>query len=191
MAALDVRAIYTGLASLFVDLSGLRLAGDATGEFEFAPDDQQAEISFEIFGIVGVGTDELRSAYDPDAVIEGDTYEPDPDNPAARLGGFVDTVCGNRRVTITVKVECDFQDITAHPYLEAIRDKLEFPSSQDRLDLIGLSIARISASRNCSYEVDGHAVSSWAFDLICTAGTSVSDAPITTIEVVDSELVSS
>ncbi len=185
MASLDPRAIYTGLAVLLADLSGLALAGDKDGAFQFKPDDTFAEVRFSITGIVGVGTDENRRDYDPDAVIDGDTFEPDLDDPDARLGGVVESVHGNRRVTITVMVECHRQDRTASLYLERIRDKLALRSSRARLGDLGLALQRILASHDVSYDADHRPVSAYAFDVICNASSSVADAPITTIEQVD------
>jgi hypothetical protein len=196
--------LQAGLTSLFADLSGVPAlasrAVDADFTFPADEDTDQAggpvELTFSIDGTHALGRDEIRQDYRPGTYdagdgdepleIEGDTYEPDPDNPELRLGGIVFTACGNRVVTITIRVESHDQTHPAWEYAERLRSKLALPSSRARLYALDLARQSVSELKNLSYDGDdGRPVSAYALELICNAASNVADEPVTTIERVD------
>jgi hypothetical protein len=153
-----------------------------------------AKATFEIIAEVPIDTDEVFEEYDEDAVIAGDLYEPDPEDPEARLGAIVQTVSGQRRLTVSIKVECfDQSDSgTALKYLKRIRTRLRLPSSRAVLEAAGAFIQDIGPSRDLSHDddTDGRMlrVSVQQFDLFLNCTDTESDAPVTTIEQVSLEL---
>lgn len=186
--------LQTGLTALFADLSGVpALASRAVdADFTFPADDDTAaeggpvELTFSFDGIRALGRDEIRGGYDPDLVIPGDTYEPNPDDPEERLGGYTFTACGNRVVTITIKVESHNQQYPAWEYAERLRSKLALPTSRASLYALELARQSVGELHNISYTGDdGRQVSAYALELICNAATNVTDEPVTTIEQVN------
>jgi hypothetical protein len=161
-------------------------------EFTFPADDDTAgtggpiSLGFTLDGIRGLGRDEIRGGYDPDLEIPGDTYEPDPDDPDARLGGYTFTTCGNQIVTITIKIESHNQKIPAWEYALRLKSKLNFPSARARLQALELARNTVGGPHNVSYvSEEGNPVSAYAVELICNAATNYTDDPVTTIEQVD------
>lgn len=144
-----------------------------------------AKMTFELTTVTTLGRDEQRKTYDPDAVITGDIYEPDPENPAARLGGIVHETGGNRVWLVTVKCEAFWGAAagTAHYHLERVRTWLNLPSVREALALLGLARNSISPSHMADYDDDsGRRVSVQWFELRLNAADSATDAPVTTIE---------
>ena len=100
-----------GFAALLTRLSGVPAnvvnARDDGANYTFpagAPypepgstDEGQVKVDFSVVSETPWGRDEERTVYDPDAVIEGDTYA----GPGAPLGGVVYSVNG-RRISETV-----------------------------------------------------------------------------------------
>ena len=183
--------LQAGLMSLFSDLSGVPATATRAvdADFTFPADVDTAdeggpvELTFSIDGIRGLGRDEIRGGYDPDLEIPGDTYEPDPEDPEARLGGYTYLACGNRVVSITIRVESHNQAHPAWEYAERLRSKLALPTSRARLYALELARQSVSELHNVTYDGDdGRPVSAYALELICNAATNVTDEPVTTIE---------
>ncbi len=149
-----------------------------------------AKMTFELTSVTPLGRDEQRKTYDPDAVIAGDIYEPDPENPSERLGGIVHETGGNRVWLVTVKCEAFVGAAagTAHYHLERVRTRLNLPSVREALTLLGLARNSIGPSRQADYDDDsGRRVSVQWFELKLNAADSAADAPVTTIEKTESE----
>jgi hypothetical protein len=149
-----------------------------------------AKMTFELTAVLGLGRDETRKTYDPDAVIAGDTYQPDPLNPSARLGGVVHETGGNRVWLVTIKCEAFWgaSAATAHYHLERVRTRLNLPSVRSALALLGLARNSIGPSHMADYDDDsGRRVSVQWFELKLNAADSATDAPVTTIEKTESE----
>jgi hypothetical protein len=148
-----------------------------------------ASVSFKITLVRTHGRDEVRMTYDPDLPVAGDTYQPDPEDPDARLGAFAVEVVGQRTINVSVRVERDdnSDDATALPIAEGIRAGLKLPSVLSSLQDLGLGISRISDLRDLSYTgSDDRVTSVGQFDLLLTASSSIVDGePVTTIEVVE------
>jgi len=144
-----------------------------------------AKMTFELTTVSSLGRDEIRKTYDPDAVIAGDEYEPNPEDPEERLGGIVHETTGNRVWLVTVKCEAFWGAAagTAHYHLERVRTRLNLPSVREALALLGLARNSISPSHMADYDDDsGRRVSVQWFELKLNATDSATDAPVTTIE---------
>lgn len=176
-------SLDAGLSALFDRLSGVPGSDPENRSGGYCDDATQAQVTFRLTSIAGVAQDELRVEYDPDAVIEGDTYEPNPGNPSERLGGVIYTSSGHRVLTYTVKVECHFQDVTAKLYSERIRTRLRLPSAQRELRALGLSIVSIGLTRDFSgSSFANREISTALFELVLNAVDAASDEAVTTIE---------
>ncbi len=145
-----------------------------------------AKLEYSIVSIVGLGQEEFRGAYDPLIVIPGDTYEPDPNAPSARLGGLIISVHGNRQVNVQIKAEA-FAPTGggAFAYIERVRTRICLPSVSDRLEAVGLAIADYSDARPADYVENGRTVSVAWFEVTFNAADQADDSPVTTIELVD------
>lgn len=148
------------------------------------PTNELTKLEYEIVSIVGLGQDEQRNPYDADVLIPDDTYEPDPDDPAARLGAVLPTLHGNRIITLQVKAETQAPSAAgAWLYIERIRTRLNLPSFNDALEAVGLAINDQREARPFSYTDDsGRAVQVVIFELVLNAADSAQDDPVTTIE---------
>lgn len=148
-----------------------------------------ARITYNLTSISSLGRDEIRKAYDANAVIAGDTYEPDPENPAVRLGGVVHETTGNRVWLLTIKCEASVgaPDGAVHYHIERVRTRLNLPSVREGLALLGLARNSIGPSRAADYVDDntGRTVAVQWFELKLNAADSATDAPVTTIETAD------
>lgn len=147
---------------------------------QFYPDpggDTGAVVTFNVISVAAVGQDEKREEYDADADIDGDEYPGD-------LGGVVQSIHGNRRLTVSLRCECD--DLrdggSAWTYLERVRTRLQLPSSRETLSDAGVGISELGPARDLSYDSNGRRVSVAQFDLFLNAADSASDDPVTTIE---------
>jgi hypothetical protein len=144
-----------------------------------------AKMTFDLTSVTPLGRDEQRKTYNEDAVIVGDTYEPNPADPLERLGGIVHETGGNRVWLVTVKCEAFWGASagTAHYHLERVRTRLNLPSVREALTLLGLARNSIGPSRQGDYDDDsGRRVSAQWFELKLNASDSATDAPVTTIE---------
>lgn len=142
------------------------------------------KLEYEIVSIVGLGNDELRNPYDPDVLLPGDTYEPDPEDPDARLGAVIPTQHGNRIITLQVKAETQAPSAAgAWQYIERIRTRLGLASFNESLEAVGLAVNDMREARPFSYTDDsGRTVQVVIFELVLNAADSAQDDPITTIE---------
>src|SRR5512146_900150 len=144
--------------------------------------------TYDIISIVGLGRDELRTYYDPDIDLttsaDGDTFEPDPDDPLARLGATVATVSGNRQVTVQFKCEVQAAArVDAFVYLERVRSRLGLPSVVDALDAAGFALAHVGAAHPADYRDDsGLTIKVGVFEIVLNAADCAVDDPTTTIE---------
>lgn len=148
-------------------------------------DDGQVSLDFSILSSVPVGEYENREVYDPDLEVEGDEYEPDPDDPDARLGGIVQSV--NVNEDLTIEITCDRFNQTAPAYatLARIRDRIFLPSSRATCATLGIAVRGAGPIRRVDAEIDGRAVSRYAIELHCNSmANATDDEPITTIETV-------
>lgn len=176
--------ILPGLDALFARMSGLVATSFDGSSPVFADDVNEATLQVKLLGSQRLGQDEDRSAYDPAAVIPGDTFS----GPGSPLGGFVPTFVGQRTLRVQITVECEFQDLghTAWRYTERCRDRLPLPSSKQALSSLGLALAHLSETRNLDYiDTEGRQVSVASFDVDFNAAATTLDDPITTIETVD------
>lgn len=171
---MDLHAIRAGLATIVQDLGGLP-AEDALGPWTL-PGADLGKFKVRLTSVASVGRDELRDEYDPDVIPAGDTYTP-------QLGSVVTTATGNRRLTVTVLCEMHDADTSAWPAIEAVRDKLRLPGSQERLAALGVATQWIGPTRDVSTDWDGRTVSECLFEWVLNASSAVSEAN-TTIETV-------
>lgn len=142
-----------------------------------------AKVEYMIVSTTGVGTDELRTEYDPDLVIPGDTYQPNPDAPLERLGGLVQSMHGNRLVTVQIKCECYASTGGgAFAFVERVRTRLGLPTITDRLEQAGFAVCEDRDARPADYEENGRTVSVAWFEVVFNAADRADDDPITTIE---------
>lgn len=146
-----------------------------------------ARVTYDIISIVGLGNDEHRYSYDPNAVIAGDLYQPDPNNPSARLGGVITTISGNRIITVQVKVEVfgAGSDMRAGAFtiIERCRTRLCLPSVNEALNAVRLAVNDIRDARTADFrDKNGGLVRCAYFELVLNAADCVVDDPVTTIE---------
>jgi hypothetical protein len=192
---MNATELYTGLSALFRRLAQVheKQARPRDGRYVFpAKGGTAGGVSgpmIHITSISAVGTDEIRSAYDAEIEIEDDTYEPDPENPEARLGGIVHSAAGNRRITLDVLVEAERQDRTALPFTERIRDRLALPSSARALDALGVSFQSATPTRTLDITRDKRPLSVYVFEVVLDGFSLESDEAVTTIETIDPEMV--
>lgn len=143
-----------------------------------------AVLTYDVISLTEMGMPENRGEYDPDVSIAGDTYEPDPDDPEARLGGIVANVSGNRLLTLQVRCEVRAGD-SAGPftYLERIRTRLGLDGVIASLDAVGLAANTIGASRPADFKDDSGLWVRCAFlEIVFNAADCAADDPVTTIE---------
>jgi hypothetical protein len=182
----NLRALYTGLGDLLETLSGVSLSGPADDRAVFPPRtgaDAFTELSFKLRTVARVGRDELRTEYDPEAEIDGDTYAGDD----APLGGIVYTATGQRRLMLEVKVECGQGTVMAWPFIERVRDRIQLPSSRDALAALGVAVARVGVTRDMAFSNAARVVSAAVLEIELNAASSEVDAPVTTIEDFEAE----
>ena len=198
---LDLQGSLTALAAMLNVAAGVpgATANYTDGSFVFPqvgedgslvlpdgnlPTNELTKLEYEIISIVGLGYDEERDDYNPDVMISGDTYEPDPNDPSARLGAIIRTVTGNRVITLQIKAETQAPSASgAWLYIERIRTRLGLPTFSDELEAVGLAIAELKEASPHSYRDDsGRKVQVVLFELVLNAADSAQDDPITTIE---------
>ena len=185
-------AFETGFAALLTRLSGVP-AGVATGRddglsFTFpagAPfpepgstDLGQVSLNFSIVSSSTWGRDELRTEYDPDAVIPGDTYA----GPGAPLGGVVYSANGNRELLIQVTCDRFDQSAPAYETLQRVRDKLWLPSARAACHDLGIAVSKAGRILRIDADLDGRSVSRYVLEITANAMSNASDDPVTTIE---------
>jgi hypothetical protein len=143
-----------------------------------------ARVTFKLIALAGNGVDEERRTYNPATAIPGDTYV-DPVT-GLPIGGLDVEVCGQRVLTLSVRVECDNNAVTAFPFAENIRAGLKRASVLSSMQDLGLSIARIGAARDLSFTgKDARTVSVAQFDLALNGASNITDTAVTTIETVE------
>jgi hypothetical protein len=188
----------TGFASLLTRLSGVPAnvvnARDDGANYTFpagAPypepgstDEGQVKVDFSIVSEMPWGRDEERTVYDPDAVIEGDTYA----GPGAPLGGVVYSVNGNRELTIEITCDRFNQSQPAFETLQRIRDKLWLPSTRAACTALGIAVSKSSRILRVDADLDGRSVSRYILEVTANSMSNASDDPITTIESVPADL---
>lgn len=136
-----------------------------------------------ILRVEPVGRDELRTVYDPDTMIEGDTYQPDPEDPEARLGAIITTLHGQRAWTIEVRVESPNQSIPASEHFRSLVDRMRLPSVSAELEAVGLAYTGWSEITDDEMDgEDGRPVSVYIGQLFFNGASFAQDSPITTIE---------
>jgi hypothetical protein len=166
---------------------GVLSVTSAQGGLMLPSDTQLADIEFSVVSDVGVGDVELRMRYDEDVPYPGDTYEPDPEDPEARLGSIIAEINENRQVTLQVTVSSARQDLNAYDYARVMRDRLPLPSALDELRAMGLALADVGPVQGPIPTLDPNhrAVSKYAFEMVCNYMSYAIDAPQTTIETAD------
>ena len=136
-----------------------------------------------IVSMAPVGRDELRETYDPDTIIEGDTYQPDPEDPEARLGAVIVSAHGHRGWAIEVRIESTNQSKPASDNFRALVDRMRLPSVNDELTALGLAYTSHDEVADDEYDdEEGRRVSVYIARLFFNASSYAADAPITTIE---------
>lgn len=144
-----------------------------------------AKVTYDIISIGQWGYDEWRTRYDATAQIPGDTYQPDPNDPTARLGGVIYENTGVRDVHCQVKVECFDQSNGkgAWPILERVRTRCGLPTVIDAFRAAGFGIQTIGAASPADYDDDNQRrVSVAFFEIVFNAADSAEDDPQPTIE---------
>lgn len=175
-----------GLTAVFADAAGAPLdnSGFRDGRYRMKSRGNGTRLDWSIVSTRGIGRDEIRIDYDPDATIEGDSYAP-PGGSAGDLGGFVETSYGNRTMTLQVVVDTDKG--SGREMVETLRARMNLPSYRARVRALGLAVIwagpAIDVGRGAEDE-GGRPPSVWAIELECNATSAVADAPITTIETV-------
>jgi len=150
---------------------------------QFASPSNPTTLHWYIAQVVPIGRDELRSVYDADTAIVGDTYEPDPEDPEARLGAVLVSLHGQRIYTIEVRIECPNQSTPASEHFRALVDRIRLPSAADELEAIGLAYTNWDEIADDEYDgEDGRPVSVYIGRLVFNGASFAQDAPITTIE---------
>lgn len=130
-----------------------------------------------------IGRDELRQTYDPDTMIEGDTYQPDPEDPEARLGAVIMSLHGHRRWTLEVRIESPNQSRPASEHFRALVDRMRLPSASAELEAVGLAYTGWDEMTDDEFDGDdGRPVSVYIGRLFFNGSSFAQDAPITTIE---------
>lgn len=130
-----------------------------------------------------VGRAELREEYDPDTLIAGDTYEPDPEDPEARLGAIIVTSHGQSTWTIELRAESSNQSKPAVEHIRALVESMRLPSVADELEAIGLAYTAWDEITDDTYDdEEGRAVSVHIARVFFNGSSFRQDAPITTIE---------
>ncbi len=147
-------------------------------------DDGQVSLDFSIVSERVYGAYENRTTYDDDAAIDGDEYQPDPDDEDARLGGVVYAVNANTDVTIEILCDRFNQSAPAYETLARIRDRLFLPSAKEACTALGIAVRNVGPVRRVDAEIDGRAVSRYVLEIACNAMANATDDPITTIETV-------
>lgn len=191
-AGLDLEAIRNGLTAIFEDISGVSdvqpvMSNRAVTEEDrpwVMPDPStDARLEFKLVSLVSLGGgDEVRTEFDPDLEIPGDTSG---EGGAPVSGGFTSTVSGVRVLTFSVKGTCYDHKKGAFEYLERVRSNLQRPSILDRIKALDLSLNDVMPGRDISYVREGRAVSCAVFDLVLNATSGLTDDPVTTIESVN------
>lgn len=153
------------------------------------PDNSLARVEYQILSIVALGQDELRADYDPGLTIPGDTYQPNPAAPLERLGGVVQSVRGQRVVTVQIKAETlSSAGGGAFAIAERIRTRLGLPTIADRLESAGVGLIDCGATRPTDYtNENGHTVCVAWFEADFAAADTATDDPVTTIEQTEPE----
>ncbi len=181
----DPVSAFNGISALLASLSGLHVGavGPKDAGYRYPTPGEQARVDFDLISNVGLGLDELRRTYDPDAIIEGDTSG---SGGAAATGGFIDTVTGDRVQTWQVKVQCGRQDATAHRYAERIRNGLGLPSSRRALRALGLGLQQpIGSTVSVPFTEGNRVISAVVFEFKTNSTGSATDTPVTTINEVE------
>jgi hypothetical protein len=195
--ALDIGGVLAELQAILDVVCGIpgSIAGDERGAFYFPnvgangevlPDGSTntntlAKVEYSIVSVVALGSDELRTVYDPALAIPGDTYVP-PEG--GTLGGTRQYAHGNRQVRVQIKAE-SFAPTGggAFAYVERVRTRLGLPSITDRLEAVGVAVADTSDTRPADYTIDaGRIVSVAYFEVTFNAADVAEDDPVTTIE---------
>jgi hypothetical protein len=167
--------------------SGIKVAGSSQGQLLLPSDVQQADIEFAVISDIGYGMPELRMRYDADVPVPGDTYEPDPEDPEARLGAVIAEVNENRQVVLQVSVSSAFQETNAYDYARAIALRLPLPSAREELVALGLALVDVGPVAGPIPQLDPNfrAVGKYAFEVTCNYMGYAIDIPQTTIETAD------
>ncbi len=155
---------------------------DATGATVATGSNVQANCTIDIMSVDGLGYDEWRASYDPNARPAGDTYS----GPGAPLGGVVYTLTGQRQVTVQFKFECfDPTGAGAHVFAERTRTRMGLPSVELTLNAAGYAYQDIGPSHTTDYDDgDGRRVGVTIFEMILNAADFATDDAVTTIETV-------
>lgn len=192
-AGFDLKAVRAGVKSILQDISGISVArdkqdraiDDETQPWSFADSVTGASMSFKVIGLRSLGGgDEVRTEYDPDAVIEGDTSGPEG---APATGGFIVGVGGPRVLTMSVKCEVyGDQEHTAFEYVERARSNLNLPSILQRIADLECSLNSVGNSRDMTSTKEGRTVSVCQFDLVLNITSNLTEEdPVTTIKTVN------
>lgn len=198
---LDLQGSLTALAAMLNVAAGIpgSTANYTDGAFVFPqvgadgvvvlpdgslPTNELTKLEYEIVSIVGLGNDETRYRYDADVLIDGDTYEPNPEDPLERLGAVIQGLQGNRVITLQIKAETQAPSAAgAWLYIERIRTRLGLESFNEALEAVGLAINDMREARPFSYADDsGRTVQVVIFELVLNAADIAEDDPVTTIE---------
>jgi len=185
--------LQAGLTALFATLSGLPagMGGPNDGKISFPAKDLRGEFEFRIVSNAPVGIDERRRDYDPDAEVPGDEFEVPDAPPGTRLGGFIYSTAGNRKVTIEFRVDCRKVTVGARDFVEAVANKIQLPTARASLRELGLALASVGPVVDAvgGFDEHGRAVSAYVVEIFCNAAASVADTPITTIEQIEVEAI--
>lgn len=143
-----------------------------------------ATLHWYIVSMAPVGRDELREAYDPDTMIEGDTYEPNPEDPEERLGAILVSEHGQRAWVLEVRIESPNQSKPASEYFRVLVDRMRLPSAAAEIEAVGLAYTGHSKIADGEYDgEDGRPISVYIGQLFFNGASFSQDSPITTIEV--------
>lgn len=189
--------VRPALEALFARLSGVPVLAThtrdgGTEEFAYPADEDEPgtggplSLTFHLVRVDTLGRDAYEVAFDPDAVIAGDTSGPQG---APATGGVVYTVTGPRIVHVEAVIETWDQLSPAHDYMRRFRDRITLPSARAELAVVGLALSEAGQVRDAAYEdEEGRQVSAYSCEFWFNAFSEESDAPITTIDQVNSTI---
>lgn len=163
--------ILPGLAALLASLTGLQVKDRDNSQEMTNPDPTaKGQLLYSVTSCSSVGIDELR-------------YDPDPADPTGWTTKLL--ICGQRYFTLQVRFEGFDQGdtLSARFYLERIRTRLNFPSSNDAINKLGCAWADDGPFILLNNTYDDRVFSVGTIDFMFNAcvnepDTSADDSPI-------------
>ena len=152
----------------------------------FPPDGPEGSetvtLTYKIHSEAPVGGDELRRAWDPTAVIAGDTSGA---GGSPVDGGIIYAANGNRELVVRVFAQSYVQGNPGWAALQRVRNRFALPSVQAQFKAMGVALQKSGPIQDVSYSQDGRMVSRYVLEVWFNTMSNAADSAITTIETVD------